>query len=135
MMKSQKGITLTSLIIYIITLLLVLSILSIITQFFMRNKDMLTEQSQYISEYNKFNMYFIEDVKNNSDIYSISNNEIIFKDGTVYTYKSGEDNSIYRNKVKICRDVYLCEFTKKQDVNNKKVINVHIYMNEGSLLE
>ena len=135
MKTNNKGITLTSLIVYIIALTIIIAVLSGISKNFYSNIDYITDKGKYISEYNKFNMYFIEDVKNNSDIYSISSNEIIFKDGTVYSYKANGDNSIYRNKVKICRNVYLCEFTKSQNANNKNVINVHIYMNEGELLE
>lgn len=135
MKKNNKGVTLTSLIVYIIALIVTIGILSAISRNFYSNVSYITDKGKYISEYNKFNMHFIEDVKNNSDIYSITTNEIILKDGTVYTYKGGQDKSIYRNKVKICRNVELCEFTKRETQDGKKIINVHIYMNESDLLE
>ena len=85
-MKSNRGVTLTILIIYIIVLVLVIGILTNISNNFYANKDYIMENGKYISEFNKFNMYFVEDAKNNSNIYSISENEIIFADGTIYTF-------------------------------------------------
>lgn len=136
-MKSNKGITLTSLIIYIIVLMLVLGILSVISRFFYRNLGYVEDLGDYVSEYNKFNMFFLEDAKKNKSIISISNDnkQITFGDGTVYTYKSGEDKSIYRNKVKVCRNVESCMFEKKENDNDKDIISVQIYMDNSSLVK
>lgn len=64
-MKTQKGITLLSLIVYIILLTFVIAMLSVVSSLFFSNTKYITENSKNISEFNKFNMYFIEDVKNN----------------------------------------------------------------------
>lgn len=128
-MKSEKGITLMSLILYVILLVLVVSMLSIMSDLFFSNTEILTNNSKYIAELNKFNMYFIEDVKNNNDIYKIENNKIIFEDGTIYTYNASPDNGIYRNKVKICDNIEFCKFSAKQQKTNntnKKIINVQM---------
>lgn len=126
-MKSEKGITLTSLIIYIVLILLVVSFLSVVSTHFYSSIGYLTDSGKYISEFDKFNMYFIEDVKDNSDVYTIEQNKIVFEDGTIYTYL---ENSIYRNKVEICKNILNCEFSKleEKDINNftKKIINVKI---------
>ena len=55
-MKNQKGITLIALTITIIALILTVAILSIVSQFFYSNKEYLLDKSQYVAEYNKFNM-------------------------------------------------------------------------------
>ena len=94
-MKSNKGVTLTILIIYVIVLSIVIGVLTNISNNFYANTKYIMDNGKYISEFNKFNMYFIEDVKNNSNIYSITGNEIIFEDGTIYTYKSNPDKGIY----------------------------------------
>lgn len=134
-MKKQNGVTLMTLVIYIIAMLLVLSILSILSQFFFSNTEVLAKNSDNMSEYNKFNMYFVEDVKNNTDAVvlnegeklenEIKGNEIVFKDGTTYTYKEA-DKGIYRNKVKICQNINKCEFAKKivtnENINFEKQI-------------
>lgn len=137
-MKSEKGITLMTLIIYIIVMCLVLSMLAIISDLFYANKDYITENAKYMAEYNKFSMYFIEDVKNNKDILTITSNEIVFEDGTTYNYKASPDNSIYRDKVKICTNIAYCNFSQIEElVNNttKKIINVHVIINGANIFE
>lgn len=126
-MKSEKGITLISLSIYIMTISIAIGILSIISQYFYSNVSYISEMGKYASEYNKFNMYFIKDIKNNTDVYSISDNKIVFDDGNMYTYSNG---AIYRNKIKICSNIKECIFKKieETDDNNftKKIINVNV---------
>ena len=113
-MNNQKGITLVSLVIYIIVLMIVLSILSVISKMFFNNLNYVTDMGKYISEFNKFNMYFIDDVKKNSDILKINkdNTQIIFQDGKIYTFV---DNSIYRNNIKI-----MIQIKEKIKKNSKK---------------
>lgn len=126
-MKSEKGITLTYLIIYIVLLILVVSTLSIVSTHFYSNTKKIMDNEKYVSQFDKFNMYFIEDVKNNKETYSVESNKIVFEDGTIYTYS---ENSIYRNKVELCRNIEKCIFSKSQetDDNNftKKIINVKL---------
>ena len=137
-MKEEKGITLLSLIIYVIVLTLVTAMLATISNMFFSNTKYITENGKYISEFNKFNMYFIEDVKKNKTIDTITNNEIIFEDGTTYTYQGGEDNSIYRNKVKICTNISYCEFTKEEKEEatiTKTIIKVNMIVDSSKLFE
>ena len=82
-MKSEKGITLNSLIIYIILITLVLGLLVSISSYFYSNLDYVNDTGKTMFQFNKFNMYFIEDVKNNTDLYSIEDEKIVFEDGTV----------------------------------------------------
>ena len=137
-MKNEKGITLISLIIYMIVMCIVIATLAMISDSFYTNTNYIKESSKYVSEYNKFNMYFIEDVKNNKDTYKVTNNEIIFNDGTVYTYKADTDKSIYRGKVKICTNILFCNFTKTQvEVNGitKNIIQVHMVIDGAKNFE
>lgn len=135
-MRSEKGITLTYLIIYIILLILVVSTLSIVSTHFYSNTKYLMDNGKYVSEFDKFNMYFIEDVKNNKETYSVDTNKIVFEDGTVYTYS---EKSIYRNKVELCRNIENCTFSKLEetDDNNftKKIINVKLSIAGENKLE
>lgn len=137
-MKSEKGITLISLTIYLTAMCLVIAMLATFSNLFYSNSAYLKENSKNMSEYNKFNMYFIEDVKNNKEVSSITNNEIVFEDGTIYTYKASPDNSIYRNKVKICKNIAYCKFKKdEQKINNttKKIIDVYMIISGTNLFE
>jgi len=134
--RKESGITLISLIIYIITIMVVIGILSTISKYFYSNVSYISEMGKYVSEYNKFNMYFVKDVKNNTEIYSISDNEIVFEDGNIYTYSNG---AIYRNKVKICSNIKQCIFkkTEETDKNNftKKIINVNMLIDGSKAFE
>lgn len=129
-MKSQKGVTLISLVIYIILLTLVLGFLSIVTNSFNRNLEYLGKLGKNMPSFNKFNMYFIEDVKNNKEVYSVLADKIIFADGTVYTYSN---ENIYRNKVKICENIPNISFGYREDTDlndfTKKIITVEMTLN------
>jgi hypothetical protein len=124
--KSERGVTLMSLIIYVIVLIIVAVMLAMMTNNFFRNTEILEETSRYAGEFNKFNMYFIEDVKKSTRSYSVTSSEIIFKDGTTYEYRNGE---IYRDKVKLCSNITNCMFTKRIETSggiDKEIINVQI---------
>lgn len=137
-MKIEKGITLLSLIIYIIMICLVIPMLVLIGNFFLKNISVAQNNSKDIVEFNKFNMYFIEDVKKNANIYEIKDEEITFEDGTIYTYKPSPDKSIYRNRTKICTNVEYCTFsknTKKVNEIIKQIVSVHMVIKGKGLFE
>lgn len=113
-MKSEKGITLTSLVIYVIVATIVIGIIAMFSSFFFSNMNLIADQDYYATEFNKFNMFFIEDVKSNRiAIIDENNTRITLEDGTVYRY-SNEDKSIYRNDVKITEKVEVAEFTSNE---------------------
>ena len=58
-MKSQKGVTLVALVIYIIVFTIVISILSVISSFFFSNVNFVKEQANYAPEFNKFNIFIV----------------------------------------------------------------------------
>ena len=123
-MKSEKGITLTSLIIYLGVTMVVVTIVATFTSFFVSNMNEVRAQEDDAPEFNKFSMFFIADVKKNANITSISSSSVTFEDGTKYAYTNG---SIYRNDVRIAKYVKQFSFaTSNYTVNNvtKKIINV-----------
>ena len=95
-MKSEKGITLISLIIYLVILAIILGVLASISINIFNNLKYAKDTGKDLYQFNNFNMYFIDDVKNNSKIYDLDEegHKIIFIDGTVYTF---ENNNIYRS--------------------------------------
>ena len=104
-LKSEKGITLTTLVIYIIVLVVALGILATVSTFFYKNVVLLKDSAQYAAEFDKFNASFIKDIKNNSEANVDQNAKtIVFEDGTTYVY-SENDKGIYRNQVKIATHV------------------------------
>ncbi len=120
-MKNQRGLTTTSLIIYVIAMLLAIGIIATITSFFYTNVINLEDSSTNIAEMTKFNMYFLQEIKNkDNEIVRIADNSITFLTGNTFTF---QDNSVYLNSNKICENVKSFKFVK-QEINNKTVINV-----------
>ncbi len=74
-MNSQKGITLMSLMIYVVAFLTVTGIIGAVTTFFYSNYSMLDEKSSVSAEYNKLNLIFAEEsAKKNNTVYSMKSN-------------------------------------------------------------
>ena len=120
-MKSEKGVTLTSLIIYVIAMSIVVATIATITNYFYGNINKLTERTSGLKEYTSFNSYFVNEIntKGNEVILvepSESNGtKIVFSDANQFTYLN---NSIYFNKVKICSKVTSCRFTYDSKENS-----------------
>lgn len=108
-MKSEKGITLTALVLYIMIATIVIGTMAIVSSFFFSNINLVRDQDKYAVEFNKFNMFFINDVKNNKTA-QIETHKITFEDGTVYEYKTSEQ-AVYRNNTKITNLVQELTFT------------------------
>ena len=124
-MKSEQGVTLTSLVIYIAVATVLISTMAVMSSHFFANIQLVKNQSDYVVEYNKFNMFFIQDVKANKAA-SIIGTTIVFEDGTKYEYK---DESIYRNDKKIAKNIRTASFEPATyTVNNvtKNLIEVNL---------
>ncbi len=127
-MKSQKGITLISLTVYVIVMAVVIGVVAIISTFFYSNMSDSTQDLNPITEYTKFNSFFTDEV-NHSNIKVLEcgtteegQNYIVFDNGVQYTFVP-ENHGIYRNQVKIARGVDNCTFTKDTK-NGKDVVEV-----------
>ena len=111
-MKSEKGITLIILGIYIIVFSMVMALLANLSNYIYGNLGSISDSNLDLTEFNKFNMYFIEDVKSNNQVLvqnlADENNhefvQIAFEDGDIYRYIIGDD-SIYKNNQKIASDI------------------------------
>lgn len=138
-MNKQNGITLVSLIIYIIVMTIVLAIMSSVILNFYSNMQGLNTNVDNIIEFNKFNIYFLKEVK----LYNNAVDTIELKDGSSYIlFKSGnsfifKSNKIYYNNLEICKNVKNInfEYGKKTDeigteVENKTVIKVVLNVND-----
>lgn len=104
-LKSEKGITLLSLIVYLMVLMIVVGLLSTMSKFFYGNMNIVQDTARYSSEFDKFNSSIISDVKSHKHV-KVDNNKgtIIFEDGTTYKYNK-EDNGIYRGQNKVASHV------------------------------
>lgn len=124
-MKSEKGITLTSVVVYVLIATALISSIALLSSFFFSNMSLIKEQNQYAPEFNKFSMFFIEDVKNNKSA-EVTTTKVTFADGTVYEYKSNE-KAVYRNDTKITEKLDSFTFSSSEYIvsnTTKQIINV-----------
>lgn len=126
-MKKESGITLVTLIVYLMIVSAILAALTNLSSHVYKNIGKLGRGNLSAEEFNKFNVNFVKSVKANKKATVTNNNQnvtIVFDDGTTYNYINGE-NSIYKNKIKIAKNINY--FTADvQNINNKNVIQVQI---------
>ena len=130
-MKNEKGITLVSLVVYIVVLTIVIAIITTVSSFFYSNINYAMAKESYAPEFNKFNMYFIEDVKNNKNAI-VNTTSVEFEDGTKYTFDQLTE-TIYRNDLAIAENVKGIIFSKTNETvrnTTKTIIKVEIGIGE-----
>lgn len=119
-MKNEKAITLVSLIIYILVMLLVIGVIGSVSAMFYNNTNNFDDETKDIIEYDKFNSYFVKEIKtaNNSiDQISDDGTYIIFTTGNSFLFK---DNKIFYNDLEITKNVKNVNFKYYTDSNNKQ---------------
>ena len=130
-MKNEKGITLVALVMYVILFSIAITILATISSYIFNNLDNISSEQISSEEFNKFNTYFVSDVKK-STVATVESEEnsddltIKLDGGSTYTYKKSE-NAIYKDKEKIARNIV--SFTakaEKDDTYNKNTIEINI---------
>ena len=142
-MKSNKGITLTSLIVYVIVLLLVIGTISMFTRYFYNNLEEVTISNDSKEQYSRFMAYLTEDI-NSSNVAQVNCSEdgqkieILYKANTLHQYLC-ENNKIYyikinaesveEKKIEICSDVKEVNFSKDDKLNISIKIQETVYSN------
>lgn len=141
-MKSEKGITLTSLIIYVIAMVIVVSIVAVITKYFYSNIREVSESANTSSILTKLNSFISNEVNKtgNTLFYCSDAGDIIvfynpndkdeLNSNSGYTQYTFKGNSIYLNKIKICKDVENCKFALIED-NEKYKFKIHLTIGEN----
>lgn len=134
-LKSNRGVTITGLVAYMMILTIVSFIIVSISTNFYSNVKEISESPAYMSEFNKFTMFFVVDVKSNSSIKTITSSSIVFEDGTKYTLSN---SNIYRNDELIAENLNKFTFSSEyliKDGFTKTIINVKAELsNEYSTL-
>lgn len=135
-MKLQKGITQISLIIYIIVMIMIVAIGFMINHYFFTNTNTLLNKINPSTEYSKFSSLFLEEVNApNLKVLEYGQDYIVLDHGVQYTYVA-ENKGIYRNKIKVCRNVEKCTFeTKIKNGNQVVAITMKIGATEQKSVE
>ena len=130
-MKSQKGITLVSVAIYIVIFFIVLGILATITANMQSGIRDLNSEGTQVAEINKFNMYFLDEVKKQGNAVQEINNtntQITFTSGKQFQFDD-ENKQIklidLENTLVIAKYIEKCEFEQDEE-NGKTIIRVTI---------
>ena len=143
-MRTEKGVTLITVTIYIIVMLIMISIITVLTSYFYKNVDIQSISQNFNQQYTKFNSYFVKEVNKRGnkvvDIQSVSipqdeeenaetntsqQNYIVFSSGNQYTYIP-KNQGIYMNKVKIAQNITGCTFSIHKEENEKTTVTVTI---------
>ena len=131
-MRSQRGVTLTALVIYIIVFTIIIAIMEMISVNFYKNVNKIKESPKYIAEFNSFSMFFVLDAKANTSIKSIDPSKVEFGDGTTYVFRN---YAIYRNGKKIAKNIKTFTFSSSDDRQSnftKKIVNVTAEFGRGN---
>ena len=144
-MKSQKGITMLSLVIYVASFLAVTGLVAIITTFFYNNLKIINTDMGSSAYYNKLNLYMANETKKSGNqIYRFESgadkqNFVTFKDNTnkksafvkigniiYYNEFEGSDSSIacYK-KIALCKNVNDFKISV-DEISGKKVLKVYV---------
>lgn len=147
-LKNEKGITLTSLVIYIVCLLIVTTIIGTYTTFFYNNIEYVAIEDAAEEEYAKFTAFLVNDINlenrdfifsydgNNSSYLQIKlkNGEVhqyIFQDKTIHFLKI--NNNTVEKKLLLCKNVTKNDVPFSYDSNlNKLIIKFRIQDKEFS---
>ena len=137
--KSQNGITLTSLAIYVVLVFVVLAILATVTANFKSSVKEINQEGTDIAEVNKFNSYFLQEVKKqDNNIIDITQNSVTFSSNNKYEYDSinkiinlieldetGNINRTFKEELQNGKNIIIVEIRAKNTniITNEYVLN------------
>lgn len=144
-MKSNKGIAMLSLVIYVASFLVITTLVGTISTYFYNNMDLINTNVGGNAEYNKLNLYLVKLIKDSSLNDVIVGGEDLDGDGIneystiLFYYGDSNDlklltrkgNYLYYNQILLCSDV--TNFTAKlEDKNGKEVLVVNVKLSGSS---
>ena len=117
-MKKESGITLLTLIVYVIVLTFIVATVSTINMTFYSNLEKFDGDAESTVGYSKFNMYFLKDIKKeNVKVLGKDETYIILSCNGEQIEYSVQNKALYKNKIKICSNIEDSSF----DVNGNKI--------------
>lgn len=128
-MKSERGVSLISLIIYLLTMTIVVAGVARISDYFYNNLNNNDNTLEANEQFVKLNAYITKEINLKGNVVkTIKNDEyIIFQNtGNQYTFTKSTGD-IYMNKAKICSNVKKCSFSYSNNI-----ITINLEMNNGT---
>ena len=129
-MKQEKGITLASLLIYVVALTIVVGIIATVLSFYNKNVVGMNNVGEVSLELNKFEAKMIQETQDpGNQVTEISENRIVFKNGNIYTF---ENNCIYQNAILVSN--YVTEFTARLEQDGvKQILKIYVLLGKDRL--
>ena len=127
-MKKEQGITLISLVIYIIGMVIVIGITGTLLSFYNNNMVAMNDTSDVNMELSKLEQQMITETKSaGNQITSVTNTTITFSSGNIYSYA---DNRIYQNTVPMVN--YVKEFMASLEIDGEKqILRLYVVISKG----
>lgn len=127
--KSEKGVTLLALTIYMIVLTAVLGMMTVLSNLFYNNVYTLQDTVENAGDFDTLNSCLIIDAKANTSVrVDEGTKTIVFGDDTTYTYNE-EEEAIYRGEFKVASHVKyfnVTSSTKTVDNVEKEILTIKI---------
>lgn len=134
-LKSEKGVTLLTLTIYIIVLTATVGALAVLSSFFYNNVYALQDTVDNAGDFDTLNSCLITDAKSNVSVnVNESTKTIVFGDNTTYTYNEDEE-TIYRGEFKVASHVKyfnVASSTKTVDNVEKNILTIKIIIGDST---
>ena len=129
-MKNNKGITLISLMMYIIGMVAIAAIISVAVSFYNKNVLTMNDTSDVNMEFNKFDTKMVQETKTaGNQVETVTTNTIKFTSGNTYTF---QDNRIYQNEIVVSN--YVKEFIAKLETEgSKQILKIYILFGKGQI--
>lgn len=130
-LEKDNGITLISLVMYIILTIIVISALTIISSNFRNNIGNMNTETMQETEFDKLNLQMLKETKTDNNV--IEKNEtdstkLVFSNENTYTYNEN-DKAIYLNdNIKIADHIENCLFNV-EEINDKQKLTITVNIN------
>lgn len=127
-MKSQKGLTLASVVIYILAMLIILSIVALVLSFYNKNITRINDSGDLNLELSKFETKMIEETQiAGNKMVKVTEDSIKFSSGNTYIFT---DERIYQNKITVSENIK--EFSAKLETDGEKqILRVYMVLRKG----
>ena len=133
--KSEKGVTLLALTIYMIVLTAVLGMMTVLSNLFYNNVYTLQDTVENAGDFDPLNSCLIIDAKANTSVrVDEGTKTIVFGDDTTYTYNE-EEEAIYRGEFKVASHVKyfnVTSSTKTVDNVEKEILTIKIIIGDST---
>lgn len=133
-MKKENGVTIISLIAYVVLMTLAVAAVSTITSSFYTNLNGIDKSAKGTVAFSKFNMFILNDMKTDGMMVNeVTENKIELEvpksnGGTETVRYTVVDNGLYRNSVKICDKIEEYSFSTRRTGPNREITAITVYL-------